>query len=115
MTTPGAIEAMLEPGIDPSLLLLRRSTGDWEDLDAHDKRANAEALVAGSRLLSAYQFGDLRIRVITEAQDDRALASQLGSCCRANDNSSFDSPNGQPFGLAIFVVKRKVRVILSVL
>lgn len=55
-------------------LLSRHMTGDWGDLDAHDKRQNEEALRDGSRLFSAYRStaGD-RLWFITEAASDGAF------------------------------------------
>ena len=73
VATPGALEALREAGVDPGLLLLRHSTGDWGDLDAHDKRQNEIALVYGSRVLSAYIINGTKFYVITEATDDNGV------------------------------------------
>jgi hypothetical protein len=51
--------------------LARHVTGDWGDLDAADKCANADAITTGARLLSAYKVGDdRRLWIITEAVGD---------------------------------------------
>ena len=48
--------------------LARHTSGDWGDLDAHDKEVNDQALQAGGRLLSAYLFeSGVRFWIITEA------------------------------------------------
>jgi hypothetical protein len=52
------------------LCLSRHKRGDWGDVCAEDWRWNDEALVDGSRLLSAYKLADGRkLWVITEAED----------------------------------------------
>jgi hypothetical protein len=53
VATPGAFQ-----DFGPALiaeLLQRHLAGGWGDLDAHDLRANDQALVTGARLLSAYE------------------------------------------------------------
>lgn len=54
LMTPGALIALTESGADLSALLKRHQSGDWGDLDAHDRKVNLEALRNGHRLLSAY-------------------------------------------------------------
>jgi hypothetical protein len=75
VATPGALEALAESGQSPAFFLEKHVSGDWGEVDAEDGRANDQALVDGSRLLSAYKTlkGD-RIWVITEA--DRS-----STCC----------------------------------
>lgn len=51
----------------------RHLTGDWGDLDEHDKQANDQALANGSRIFSAYKIGDEKLWVITEAEDDEGI------------------------------------------
>jgi len=51
-------------------LLQRHLVGDWGDLDAHDLRANNQALRTGGRLLSAYETPVGRCWILTEATDD---------------------------------------------
>ena len=68
VATPGALEAV---AAHPGLLndfLSRHGTGDWGDVDAHDKQANDAALVDGSRVVSAYTTpAGVRLWIITEA------------------------------------------------
>lgn len=72
LATPGAIEALQNSGQVPGDLLTRHITGDWGEVCEDDKALNDEALIDGSRLLSAYRTtkGE-RLWVITEAADDR--------------------------------------------
>lgn len=56
--------------------LNRHAAGDWGDLSNDDRRANAEALKDGSRLLSAYHLKDgTKIWIITEV--DRSATTVL--------------------------------------
>lgn len=55
--------------------LLRHLSGDWGDLDAEDKAANAAALRDGERLFSSYRRGALQLYIITEA--DRSVTTLL--------------------------------------
>jgi hypothetical protein len=68
VSTPGAREALSQPGTDWMALLMRHSTGDWGDLDAEDNRANDDVVMNGDRILSAYNLSTgARIWIITEA------------------------------------------------
>gem|GEM_PF-5445877 len=59
-------------GQTPLDFIYRHSHGDWgEELCEDDRQLNDEALVDGSRLLSAYKLRTgVKIWVITEAADD---------------------------------------------
>jgi hypothetical protein len=71
LATPGALAAIAEANSNPAIWVLRHAAGDWGQLDAHDMRANAEALRYGSRILSAYVLPTgVKIWIITEAEDD---------------------------------------------
>ena len=72
LSTPGALEALQESGQSPMEFIARHMKGDWGDeLCEEDKMLNDQALVDGSRLLSAYKTrkGE-KLWVITEAVDD---------------------------------------------
>ena len=71
LATPGALQAMQESGQSPAFFLDQHVQGMWgEDCD-EDKRANDQALVDGSRILSAFRtLRNTRIWIITEAADD---------------------------------------------
>jgi hypothetical protein len=68
LATPGASEAFEKNGQTPLEFLRRHISGDWGDLCEEDRQANDQALVDGSRLLSAYKLTDgTKIWCITEA------------------------------------------------
>ena len=69
VATPGALEALAEARVPPLTLLRRHASGDWGELDAHDRRENAKSLKAGWRLLSSYRVGENgeKVWIITEA------------------------------------------------
>lgn len=76
VATPGALMALKEAGQNPAEFLLRHVTGDWGDLDEHDRNENELALQKGLRLFSAYQTTKgVRIWVITER--DRSATTIL--------------------------------------
>ena len=53
--TPGALEAIAQAGQTPAFFLDKHGSGDWGEVCDEDKRLNDQALVDGSRLLSAYR------------------------------------------------------------
>jgi hypothetical protein len=55
--------------------LARHRSGDWGELDPHDRRENELSLKHGWRLLSSYPVGEKIIWVITEA--DRTYTTIL--------------------------------------
>lgn len=71
VATPGAFEALEESGQTPGFFIERHAKGDWGEVDKEDWVLNDQALVDGSRLLSAYRtLKNKRLWVITEATDD---------------------------------------------
>lgn len=76
--TPGALAALAEFSVSPLSLLIRHSSGDWGELDDHDRQVNELAVAHGDRILSAYLLTrveqgrtiEVRLWIITEA--DRA-------------------------------------------
>lgn len=76
VAAPGALRAFQRAGVSPLDYLRRHRSGDWGDLDEHDRRENELSLVAGLRLLSAYHLNDgTKIWIITEA--DRSATTFL--------------------------------------
>ena len=71
VATPGALEALEKANQSAIEFIQRHARGDWGDVCDEDREANDEALIDGSRLLSAYRtsLGE-KIWVITEAADD---------------------------------------------
>jgi hypothetical protein len=71
VATPSALEALQNAGQKAIEFLQRHARGDWGDVCEEDRRLNDQALLDGSRLLSAYRtsLGE-RLWIITEAVDD---------------------------------------------
>jgi len=71
VATPGALQAITEAGQSPEFFLSKHVSADWGEVCQEDGRLNDQALVDGSRLLSAYRtLKGERIWIITEAADD---------------------------------------------
>jgi hypothetical protein len=71
VATPAALKALEDAGQSPSFFLDRHVQGDWGEVNDEDKQLNDQALVDGSRLLSAYKtLKGERLWIITEAADD---------------------------------------------
>ena len=75
LATPGALKVLSDAGEDPFGYLARHASGDWGELDAHDRRENERSLEHGWRVLSSYPVGQDRVWVITEA--DRSITTIL--------------------------------------
>ena len=68
VATPGALEALEESGQSPSDCLCRHVQGNWGEVCREDQQLNDQALIDGSRLLSAYRsLKGVKVWVITEA------------------------------------------------
>jgi hypothetical protein len=68
VATPGALEALRESGQTPQVFLAKHARGDWGEVCHEDAHLNDQALVDGSRLLSAYRtLKGERLWIITEA------------------------------------------------
>lgn len=71
LATPGALAALEESNQSPMDFISRHVSGDWGDVCPDDKQLNDQALIDGSRLLSAYKTRNgVKIWIITEATDD---------------------------------------------
>lgn len=69
--TPAALEALEKSGQSAAEFLNRHVSGDWGEVDAEDQQANEQALIDGTRLLSAYRTSKgERLWIITEAADE---------------------------------------------
>ncbi len=76
VSTPGALEVLLECKQPPSEFLVRHILGDWGELCEEDRLANQEALLEGLRLMSVYRtHNGEKIWIITEA--DRSATTVL--------------------------------------
>jgi hypothetical protein len=71
LSTQGALDAFEKNGQSPLPLLQRHLSGDWGELCEEDRQANEQALIDGSRLLSAYHLKDnTKVWAITEAENE---------------------------------------------
>jgi len=75
LSTSAALNVMEEAGLTPASLIDRHITGDFGDLCEEDRQLNHEAIKDGSRILSAYLVGDVKLYCITEAKDDNGKRS----------------------------------------
>ena len=76
VATPGALQILARGGQDAQFFLERHASGDWGQLDEHDRAENDYSLAHGFRILSSYRTaGDETIWIITEA--DRSSTSLL--------------------------------------
>ena len=75
VATPGALKVLDASEEDPLSLLSRHCSGDWGELDAHDRKENERSLKHGWRVLSSYPVGERKIWIITEA--DRSVTTIL--------------------------------------
>jgi hypothetical protein len=76
VSTPGALEAMEEAGVNPRQYLRRHMQGDWGELCDEDRQENEFSLEHGLRVMSVYTLPtEVKIWVITEA--DRSSTTFL--------------------------------------
>lgn len=76
VATPGALQALQEANQPPAEFLARHVTGDWDNLDPHDRQENERAVNEGRRVFSAYQtHKGVKLWVITEW--DRSVTTLL--------------------------------------
>ena len=67
VATPGALQLLQSNGVNPGELLMRHQLGDWGIVSKEDQLENELSLKEGFRILSAYQVGNEKVWVITEA------------------------------------------------
>jgi len=76
VATPDALDALRDSGQSPGDFLSRHAMGDWGEVDAEDWQLNDQALIDGSRILSAYTtLKGVRIWIITEVAGDEGRRS----------------------------------------
>jgi hypothetical protein len=76
VATPGSLKVLADGGQSPMDFVSRHLLGDWGTVCPEDWQLNDEALVDGSRIISAYQtLKGVAIWVITEA--DRSATTIL--------------------------------------
>jgi hypothetical protein len=71
VVTASLISEIEKQGMEPASLVPyfdRHVTGDWGEVDPHDRKVNEDALKTGARILSAYDMPKIgRIWIITDA------------------------------------------------
>jgi hypothetical protein len=76
VATPGALAALEKAGQQPQEFLSRHVSGEWGELEEHDRIENQFSLEHGFRLLSTYRTNSgEKIWLITEA--DRSVTTIL--------------------------------------
>lgn len=71
LITSGAIEDLERAGQSAIEFLQHHVRGDWGNVCEEDRQANDDALIDGSRLLSAHRTSlGQKLWIITEAADD---------------------------------------------
>ena len=76
VATLGALEALEQSGNNGAALLRRHVTGDWGELDEHDRQENEFSVSRDLRILSAYTLSTgEKLWIITEA--DRSATTLL--------------------------------------
>ena len=71
VATPGALDALQRNNTSGLEYVQRHATGDWGEVPEDDKETNEQALIDGSRLLSAYTLPDgTKLWIITDAVID---------------------------------------------
>ncbi len=76
VSTPAALDAIEQSGQTPEFFLDRHVKGDWGCVCTDDQQANDDALVHGTRILSAYKtLKGVRLWIVTEA--DRSATTIL--------------------------------------
>ena len=74
LATPDALKVLQQSQQSPTDFLNRHARGDWGELSEEDRQLNDQALIDGSRILSAYHTSKaVKLWVITEAADDRGI------------------------------------------
>ena len=67
VATPGTLAEMEASGESLFSYLQRHLSGDWGEIDAHDRRENELSLREGFRLMSVYTLSNgIRFWIITE-------------------------------------------------
>ena len=74
VATPNALQSLREEDILTGIR--RHQAGDWGELSEDDMRANDQALIVGTRIVSSYSgTGGIKFWIITEA--DRSVTTVL--------------------------------------
>ena len=83
VATPGALASFEQSGDSPGPFLKRHVTGDWGELDEHDKAENELSVQQNLRILSAYTLSnDTKIWIITDCLPFTSTAFVCGGAPR---------------------------------
>ena len=74
VATPAVLELLTAAGIPVWSLVSRHVSGDYGEVDEHDRQANEDAIANGERILSAYTVAGERVWIITEADRSSTCA-----------------------------------------
>jgi hypothetical protein len=77
VSTPGAIQALMDEGYGTSDLLCRHVSGDWGELSEGDKEENELSLKEGFRLFSSYILPKTKVKVWVITEADRSATTLL--------------------------------------
>lgn len=72
VATPGALELMADYPEAAAGVLDRHASGDWGEVDNHDRRENELSVREGLRILSVYQLDRALAEAAGERPDPRA-------------------------------------------
>lgn len=76
VATPGALDALETAAQSAMVFIQRHASGDWGEIDEHDRAENELSLRQGFRLMSVYTLNTgVKIWIITEA--DRSSTTIL--------------------------------------
>jgi len=77
VATPGALAAIGESGDDLSTYLACHQSGDWGDIDAHDRSENQLLLEPGFRLMSVCTLSITGVKIWVVTKADRSSTCVL--------------------------------------
>src|SRR5215217_5293053 len=80
VATPGTLQLLDESGEDPLHYLARHVSGDWGEVDEHDRRENELSLKHDWRILRSYAVGGSFVRIIMEAGPSGYEPDELPDC-----------------------------------
>lgn len=70
--TPGALAAIGVSGDDLSTYLALHQSGDWGEIDEHDRKENQLSLEHGFRLMSVYTLNITGVKIWIITEGDRS-------------------------------------------
>jgi hypothetical protein len=77
VATPGSLALLEQSSTSPFELIRRHQRGDWGDLCESDRKANDEAVINGTRILSCYVIGQAQCKIWAITESDRCATTLL--------------------------------------